>query len=379
MRALLALIKKDLRTFRADRRAVIVSFALPAALALLFGLLFRGESRDIRLKTRVVDLDGSPQSQALVKALLAVPVLGAKAVSRADADGEIKNGDAEAAIVIPAGFVAAAKAAAAGHGEKPTLQLVAPPTTSRELGIVESVLDKTLVAVLGSELGADYVRCATDGVPYKTEQASVTGNEVKWDGAAHALAGMAVQFILIGAVDGAVRMLDERQRGLLRRIHAAPISRAILVLSRLLSGALVALLIVLFLYAFGSTPIMNVKVAGSHIGFVLIAVTFALMASSLGLLIATFGKTPQATRGVGIFIILIATMLSGAWFPAFLFPDWLQKATLLVPSRWAVDGLDRMTYLGLGLDAALAPAGVLLAAAVVFGGWATLRFKWEEK
>ena len=73
MRALLALIKKDLRTFRADRRAVIVSFALPAALALLFGLLFRGESRDIRLKTRVVDLDGSPQSQALVKALLAVP------------------------------------------------------------------------------------------------------------------------------------------------------------------------------------------------------------------------------------------------------------------------------------------------------------------
>ena len=47
--------------------------------------------------------------------------------------------------------------------------------------------------------------------------------------------------VAFGAVDAAVRMLDERQRGLLRRIHAAPISRAILVLSRLLSGALIAL------------------------------------------------------------------------------------------------------------------------------------------
>src|SRR5262249_19816285 len=113
-------------------------------------------------------------------------------------------------------------------------------------------------------------------------------------------------------------------------------------------------------------------------GFALVAVSFALMASAFGLLIATFGKTPQATRGAGVFVILIASFLSGAWLPAFLFPSWLQTATLFVPTRWAVDGLDAMTWRGLSLDAALAPAAVLLASALVFGGWAVARFRWDE-
>lgn len=378
MRALLALVKKDLRTFRADRRAVIVSFALPAVLAMMFGFIFRGERGEIHLTTRIVDLDGSAESRALVAALLSVPILGAKAATEPDAESAVRRGAADVVLVIPSGFVTAAVAAARGQGEKPKIRILAPPASMHAVQIVEGVLDKTLVGVLGPELGAEYVRCATSGVPYATEQDSLSGGAPQYDGAAHALAGMGVQFILVGAVDAAVRMLDERQRGLLRRLHAAPMSRATLVLSRLLSGAAIALAVILFLYAFGSTPIMNVRIAGSHLGFGLVAVTFALMASALGLLIATFGKTPQATRGVGIFVILVATMLSGAWFPAFLFPPWMQTATKLVPSRWAVDGLDRMTYLGLGLGDALEPAAVLFFSAVVFGVWAAFRFRWEE-
>jgi ABC-2 type transport system permease protein len=70
-------------------------------------------------------------------------------------------------------------------------------------------------------------------------------------------------------------------------------------------------------------------------------------------------------------------MLSGAWLPTFMFPEWLRSATLFVPTRWAVDGLDAMTWRGLGLDAALAPAGVMLATALVFGTIAAKRFKWD--
>ena len=102
------------------------------------------------------------------------------------------------------------------------------------------------------------------------------------------------------------------------------------------------------------------------------------MASALGVLIATFGKTPQATRGVGIFVILIATMLSGAWLPTFLFPPWLQKATLFVPSRWAVDGLDAMTWRGIGSQGAVMPIIVLVGFAALFAGVAAVRFRWEE-
>jgi len=74
---------------------------------------------------------------------------------------------------------------------------------------------------------------------------------------------------------------------------------------------------------------------------------------------------------------LILVMLGGAWVPAFLFPEWLQYATLFVPTRWAVDGLDAMTWRGLPLEAALAPVAVMLAWAVLFALIAVWRFDWE--
>jgi ABC-2 type transport system permease protein len=71
-------------------------------------------------------------------------------------------------------------------------------------------------------------------------------------------------------------------------------------------------------------------------------------------------------------------MLGGAWVPAFIFPAWLQKATLVIPVRWAVDGLDAMTWRGLGIGAAVVPTGVLLGFAAAFAWLAIARFRWEE-
>ncbi len=109
------------------------------------------------------------------------------------------------------------------------------------------------------------------------------------------------------------------------------------------------------------------------------AVALALMTAGFGLLVATFGKTPEATRGLSIFATLIVVMLGGAWIPMFLFPQWLQNFSLAVPPRWAMDGLEAMTWRGLGLEAALAPIGVLLLFAVIFGGLAVARFHWEAE
>jgi len=71
-------------------------------------------------------------------------------------------------------------------------------------------------------------------------------------------------------------------------------------------------------------------------------------------------------------------MLGGAWVPSFVFPTWLQTVTVVIPARWAVDGLDAMTWRGLGLQAALMPTFVMLLFSVVFGGLTLWRFRWEE-
>jgi ABC-2 type transport system permease protein len=371
-RPLFALVKKDLKLFRADRRAVIVSVVLPALMALMFGFIFRGARGEVHVKSRVVDLDGSPASARLAAALAADPVLGARPAARAEVDGLIQRGTIDVAVVIPRSFIARA-----ASGDQPAIELLAGATSTAEAGIARGRIDAAVATAVAQDLGPDFARCASVADPYTTVIKSPAGGDTTYDGAAHALAGMGVQFILIGAVDSAVGMLNERQRGLFRRLRTAPLARAVLVASRLISGALIALFVIAFLYAFGSFT-MGIAIKGSKAGFALVAVGFAFMASALGLLMATIGKTPQATRGVGIFVVLIATMLSGAWFPSFLFPDWMQKVTLFVPTRWAVDGLDAMTWRGLPLADALVPAAVLFLSALVLAGWSAARFRWDE-
>jgi ABC-2 type transport system permease protein len=103
------------------------------------------------------------------------------------------------------------------------------------------------------------------------------------------------------------------------------------------------------------------------------------MTGTFGLMIAALGKTPEATRGLSVFATLVLVMLGGSWVPTFIFPQWLQKATVVIPTRWAMDGLDAMTWRGLGLSAALAPIAVLLLFTIVFGVLAVTRFRWEAE
>jgi ABC-2 type transport system permease protein len=71
-------------------------------------------------------------------------------------------------------------------------------------------------------------------------------------------------------------------------------------------------------------------------------------------------------------------MLGGAWVPAFIFPEWLQTVSLAVPTRWAVDALDAMTWRGQPFAEALLPSAVMLGFSVAFGLIAIWRFRWEE-
>ena len=188
---------------------------------------------------------------------------------------------------------------------------------------------------------------------------------------------MGVQFVLFMGIEIGVGILLMRRLGLWKRLRAAPLSRTLLLASRIASGTLIASLLMTGIYAAG-IAFFGVRVEGSVVGFAAIGLAFALLTSTFGLLIAALGKTPEATRGLAVLATLLLVMLGGAWVPAFVFPEWLQTATLFTPTRWAVDGLEAMTWRGQGIEAAYAPVAAMLAFSAVFALIAIRRFDWEE-
>jgi ABC-2 type transport system permease protein len=217
-------------------------------------------------------------------------------------------------------------------------------------------------------------------MPYtvnETEARSSSG-DAKYNGYSHSFAGMGVQFILLMGIDFGIKLLNARRMGLWQRLRAAPLSRGFLLGSQVASGALIAALLFAIIFAAG-IAIFGVRIEGSVVGFLALIVAFALMTAAFGLFIAALGRTPEATRGLAVFATLVMVMLGGAWVPAFVFPQWLQTASLAVPTRWAVDGFDAMTWRGLGFEAAAMPVFVLLGYAVAFAAIAVARFDWDEK
>ncbi len=214
-------------------------------------------------------------------------------------------------------------------------------------------------------------------MPFEVKKEAVTSRRgTPYNSYAHSFAGMGVQFILFMAIEMGVGLLLQRKEGMWKRLRAAPLSRAVLLGGRAVSTALLSLFILSCLFAFARV-VFGVRVEGSVAGFVGVCVAFSLMTASFGLLIASLGRTPESTRGLSIVATLFLVMLGGAWVPTFVFPRWLQNLTAVVPTRWAIDGLDATTWRGLGLASVAWPIALLLLTSLLCGGLAVARFRWS--
>lgn len=89
-----------------------------------------------------------------------------------------------------------------------------------------------------------------------------------------------------------VGMLLERQRGLSRRLRSAPVSRVSLLGSKLLSGALISLMILVVCFAFAMV-VFGVRIQGGLFGFAGMSIACAMMASRFGILVAALRSSPR--------------------------------------------------------------------------------------
>jgi ABC-2 type transport system permease protein len=428
-----ALVRKDLQLFIVDRRALLMSFAIPIAIGSFFGYVLGGagdQANQSKISVLIVDQDHSAISREIGSRLSAEKALDVKPSTPDEARASVRKGTSTVAVIIPPNFGQDAGRAFFGPQQKPEIAVLFDPSHAAERSMVAGILTGDVMQAVSKEMFSgqtgremakdslaqveqsqllppqdkkvleDLLRSvdrwnqqssqgAVSGLspdlstgltmPYTTREEAVTARRnVQYNGYAHAFAGMVVQFVLFLGIDVGIGLLQQRQRGLWKRFRAAPLSRGTLLGSRAASAAILAFLVVQVNFLFARL-VFGVRVEGSMLGFLGVSAAFAVMTAGFGMLVATIGKTPEATRGLSIFATLIVVMLGGAWIPMFLFPQWLQKVTVVVPTRWAMDGFEAMTWRGLGLEAAAAPIAVLLLFAALFGGLAVARFRWEAE
>ena len=423
-------MRKDLLLFFSDRRALLVNLVLPIVIATFFGYLFggSGKAKPSRIEVALVQNDSGEAGRKIAAGLKADAGLAVREMTLEQARAEVGKGKQKAAVVIPRGFGEAAGAALVGAGEKPEITLLYDPSQPAVLSMVKGMLTQQVMQVVNdemfnSEAGREFNRKAMleresktgsesaalreslpgankyqqrpgaasgagtaaagararTAAPFSTSEQQVSSGSKQdgYNGYAHSFAGMGVQFILFLGIDIGIGVLLAQRSGIFNRLLAAPVSLQVVLLSRAASAALIALFLLCSLFAF-AVLVLAVRIT-NPIGFAGVALAFAVLAASFGMFIAAFGKTPEAARGMAVFVTLIMVMLGGGWVPAFMFPAWVQSVAMAVPTKWAIDGFDAMTWRGQGMDAAWTSIGVQLAFSAVFAALALWKFKRAQR
>jgi ABC-2 type transport system permease protein len=427
--AIWAIVRNDLRIFRTDRRAVIIGILVPILIAAFFGYVFggTGNAESGRIPIIVVDEDQSLVSKAIIEDLQKDSMVSVQLLDLTQAQQQVKSGKAQVAAIIPRNFSDDSARALFTSRNKPKVEMLIDPSQAMSSKVIQGlfvqygmqeITKSAFSGTVGEDTLANYLRQlevdsarqpeaedlkslltdlrrlnkradaaeagGTGGMqrgltmPYEVSTTKVTsGNDVAYNGYAHSFAGMTVQFLLLAGVDAGVVLLLLRDRGIWQRLRSAPLSKADFLVAKTIATMLIGMFQIAVIYA-AAIAIFGVRISGNVGGFVAIAIVFCFLNSTFGLMLASIGRSAPATRGIAVMVTLLMVMVGGAWVPSFVFPKWLQQAALVAPTRWAVDGLDAMTWRGLGFDAAIGPIVVLGGAAAAFLAIAIYRFKWDD-
>jgi ABC-2 type transport system permease protein len=378
----LSMARKDWRLFWTDRRAALLCFAVPVLLASAFGVIFHKPQQDgagARLPVVVVVEDDGAFTRQVAAELLASPRFEAKELTRAEAEAAVAQRRPAVAVVLPAGFERLKDWTPGAAAERPRLALLHHPGSRAELQWAEGVITEVVMKQLAS--GALPLLRGEGALapPFEVEAAAISSHpRAHFNSYSHSFCGMTLQYLLFWGMESGLLLLRERQRGVWVRVRAAAVPLSCVIGGKALTTAFIALLQVLVTFAVGYLA-FGVTIDGSVIGFALLAVAACVLAASTGLLVAAVGGTEARARSVSIVVILGVSMLGGLWVPAFLLPPWVRDAAQVLPTTWAMRGLEAVTWQRAGLLAVLPSVGVVAGFAAALLAVAALRLKFAER
>ncbi len=347
---ILALVGKDWRLFLADKRAALLAFAVPIVLASAFGLIFdrpTGPSGGVRLPLLVVVEDCGAFTRSVADELVASPRVEAEIVTRAEAEERLAERRPGVAVVFPKGFEALAGWTPGRAGPRPTVRVLHDPLSRSESQWAEGIVSEVVMRRLAKDKLSPLLNEPALVLPFAFETAEAADGRAGFNSYSHSFSGMTLQYLLFWGMESGLLLLRDRQRSVWLRLRAAPVPFRCLLLAKALSTAGLAFLQVLATFAFGYV-VFGVTLAGSWLGFVLLALGVSVLAAATGLLVAAVGGTEARARSVCILGILGVSMLGGLWLPSFVLPGWARDLAQGLPTTWAMRGFDGVTWQGRG-------------------------------
>lgn len=377
MRSFVQLYIATVREFRRDLSALFWTIAFPIMFILIFGVIFSNEGESSRFDIGLVNEDG-PNSERLVEGFKQIEPFEITMGEREDELEALRDGDRAAVIVIPAGTGAAMDEyfnSLTGGGRdnaltQADLEVFYDPANQTRSQIVLSIVDKVIAAMNENMTGVKPALAISTQTVNSDDLSSID----------YLLPGvLAMSLMQLGLFGTAGPLVSLREKQVLRRMGATPLSRTTLLASQVafrLTTAFVqtALIVVVGMAVFD----VQIK-TGNLLQITGVMMLGASLFITLGYFLSGIAKTEEAVQGIISLPNFIFMFLSGIFFPVEIMPDWIRPVVDVIPLTYVGDAL-RKTMIDAGTYFSMTRSlTVMLVWLVVCGVLAVRFFKWEPQ
>jgi ABC-2 type transport system permease protein len=316
----------------------------------------------------LIDRDASAASRELVGRLRA-PYFDVRAVADDETRlaRDLERGRLRAVLIVPHGFERALV-----RGETAQAQLVVEAADSN-LGYLVASYTERIVALLAADLAP--AGAASEALPEVRLQARFRFNPALTEAWYSTISELLTMLTVASILLPAAALVREKERGTIEQLLVSPLSPLQIVLSKVLAMAGVVLIGSLVAVGLVMRTLLDVPIAGSAPLFFALVALYAMTASGLGIVAATYARSSGQVGLIVLLLVMPIIMLSGTWNLRESMPGWLQAAIYLSPLRYMVDIAYGVLLKGAGLAAVAKPAALMVLLGLAFLALGTARFR----
>ncbi len=416
----LSIAWKDLQILLKDRGSVVLLFLVPMVFIFIFsgalGALSQ-EAEDKLIPLPVVNLDpDGAAAQALIDNLNAAGGVEVILTERAKAQAmlEADPREIDRALTIPADFTSGVEA-----GHLVTLRLVSHPEASEtESEAVRLVIEGVAQGLaLQTQLIASLERMADMQAATPAEEQAFTKERIvaqarsqfeaaqtiplvavaktmpgqlgqqeeptPFNAVQVQVAGFAILFVFLTGQNTARSIFEEKKAGSFRRLLAAPMSKATILLGKTLPNFVTALVQIVVIFCFGVfvLPLLGLDrltLGRDPLALILVSLLVALCSSAVGILIAALARTEGQIGGLGTLLLWGMGIVGGSIVPLYLVDDpFISGLGRIVPIHWANQAYYGLMVRGQGLADVTTEMLALLGFTVAFFAIALWKFDFD--
>ncbi len=347
---MIKLVKKDLKLFFKDKRAMMLTFAMPIILITLFAYVFNGAGKDKKHSKAydliVSDLDHTISSKNAIGRLNSQKIIHVIPEQLEMAQEAIRKGKNGAVLIFHKGF-----SDSIIHGNHLPIELQYDESQEIQVGMLQQALLSTLTrfpfmtepTILKSlnkgtisnpdpRTGSNF-----DMVTEIKMTKLVTSKDDNTLGLVQAVAGTAIMMLLFSVGGMGASLLDEKQEGTLKKLLYSPMSSNNILFGKMAYVNIIAIiqLSIMFVYAqlmFGLDSLNHFPT----LFFMILGTAFAC--SSFGIFLASFAKSRQQVQGLATLIGLIMSCIGGSMVPYYMMPALMQKFSVFSVNYWGIQG-----------------------------------------